>query len=146
MAVTVEFFNKFVENMGGGNIDMKSDTFKIMLVTSSYTFDPTDETKADLGAVELANGNGYTTGGATIGSTTFSYAAGKTTFDGGDVTWTASGGDIGPVTGAVIYSDTSSGDLLVCYIDFDGAQTAGDTTDFKIVFHADGILAFQAAA
>ena len=138
MAITVTAFDKFWEHVGKGEISMSADTFKVMLV-NAYTFDATDDVVSDLGAVQVANGNGYTTGGQTLANKSYAYTSGVTKFDADDAFWTASGGNIGPATGAVIYDSTQS-NRLVCYIDFGGSETAGDDTDFKITFNSSGIF------
>jgi len=139
MAVTVSFFNKFIEHVGKANINLLSDTFKIKLV-NNYTFDATDENLADIGSVEISNGNGYTTGGASLSNITWAFNTSYTKWDADDVTWTASGGTIGVADGAILYDDTASGDKLVCYIDFGQDESAGDGTDFKITFNSNGIF------
>lgn len=139
MAVTVSYFDKFIEAVGKNTIDLDSHTFKVMLV-NNYTYDQTDINKADVGAVEIANGNGYSTGGATLSSVTFAFGAGVTKWDADDVTWTAAGGTIGVADGAIIYDDTHASDALVCYIDFGQDESAGAGTDFKITFNASGIF------
>lgn len=139
MAVTVSFFNKFMENVGKGDINLATDTFQIILV-NSYTFDGTDEDLADIGAVELGTANGYTAGGVALSGLSFLYGSGVTKFDAADASFTASGGNIGPTTGAIIYDTTATDDKLVCYIDFDGSETANDGTEFKITFNASGIF------
>jgi len=125
------------------------DAFKMFLLkiesalagdwnAASTAYSATDE-------ASVTNGTGYTAGGATLGTVSFSETGGTTTLDAADVTWTASGGDIGPATHAVIYSDTATNDDLIAVVNFDGAQTAGDGTDFKITFAASGILTFAQA-
>ena len=141
MAVTMQFYEQFLVNVGNGNINLSSDTFKVILV-NSYSFDAAHDEKTDVVASEIANGNGYTTGGEAITSQSWAWdgADSRVEFDGADITWTASGGSIGPATGAIVYSDTSTNDKLMAYIDFGGSETAGDGTDFKITWHADGIF------
>lgn len=143
MAVTINFYNKFIEYVGDGGIDLDGDTFDIILMNSTHVFTATHDRKTDISANEIATANGYTQGAKTLTTPTWIEAAGTLTFDAADVTWTASGGSIGPADDAVIYSETSSApaaDLLMCSIDFDGSQTAGDGTDFKITFNASGIF------
>lgn len=145
MPVTVTPYNNFVEDVARGRINLISDTFKVILVNSGYTFSGAHADLAAVTASQLSTANGYTAGGATLANKTVSYASGVTKWDADDVTWTASGGSIGPATGAIIYDDTSTSptaDRLVCYIDFGGAQTAGNGTDMKIFFNAAGILNF----
>lgn len=139
MAITVSFFQKFFENLGKGNINLTSHTIKAILV-NSYTFDGTDENLADIGSVEIANGNGYTTGGATLANLSLGYNSGYTKWDADDVSWSATVSGIGPATGAILYDDTASGDKLICYVDFGGSQSAGAGTDFKLTFNTNGIF------
>lgn len=79
-------------SLANGDLDLKSDTLWVRLVTSSYTFDA-DHTEWDNGADdatdpsynEVANGNGYTTGGIELSGETDDND--HITYD--DVTWTA---------------------------------------------------------
>lgn len=139
MAVTVAYFDKFIENVGKNLIDLDTHTFKIMLV-NNYTYDSTDEDLVHIGSVEIANGNGYSTGGAALTGVTFAFGGGVTKWDADDVSWSASGGTIGVTDGAILYDDSATDDKLVCYIDFGQDESAGDGTDFKITFNASGIL------
>lgn len=141
MAVTMSFYEQFIVNLGEGAINMTLDDFKVILV-NSYSYDASHDELADVVASEISGGNGYTTGGQSLSSQTWGWnaAESRVEFDAGDSTWTAAGGSIGPATGAIIYSDTSTGDKLVAYIDFGGSESAGDGTDFKITYHQDGIF------
>jgi hypothetical protein len=140
VAVSINFYNKFIEYIGDGTIDLDNDTFTVILMNGSHTFNATHTQRTDIAANQLSTANGYTQDAKNLGSVTWTESGGTVTFDAADVTWTASGGDIGPAAHAVIYSDTAAGDELMCSIDFDGSQTAGDGTDFKITFHASGIF------
>lgn len=118
MAVQVEKFDHFKKLLRSGAIDMSSGTFKLAMVTSSYTFDATDTVWADISANEVANGDGYTTGGKAL--TNLSVAAnGK--WDADDATWTGLtktfrrlilykegtfGGLVNPVLFAILPDDT----------------------------------------
>ena len=143
MAVTINFYNHFVEYTMEGGIDIDGDTHDVILMNSSHTFSATDNAKADISANEISTANGYTQGAETLASVTWTESSGTGTFDAADSVWAASGGNIGPATDAVIYSETSSSpeaDLLMCSIDFDGAQTAGDGTNFKLTYNGSGIF------
>jgi len=142
MAVTINFYDQFMEFVGDGGIDLDNDTFDIILMDVNHTFTQANTKKADISANEIATANGYTQGAETLASVTWTSSGATQTFDAADPTWTASGGSIA-ATDAVIYSETSSSpdaDLLMCSIDFDGLQTAGDGTDFKITINASGIF------
>ena len=117
-----------------------SDTLKVMLLANTYTFSAAHDEKADVVSHELANGNGYTTGGAKLAGVTTGQVSGVATLDANDTVWTASGGAIGPVRYAVVYDDTASGDPILFMIDFGADKTADDGAEFKIRWHTDGIL------
>ena len=140
MAVTVSFFNNFVEDLGRNRINLATHTFKVALV-NGYTFDATD---ADYASVsnKLTTANGYTAPGQNLLNVTWSFSGGLTKFDADNATWVATGGSI-VATGAVIYDDSSTSptaDRLVCYIDFGETVTAADDVSFKVVFNNSGIL------
>lgn len=142
MAVSINFYDQFIEFMGDGGIDMDGDTFDIILMDTNHTFAQANTKKADISANEISTQFGYTQGAKTLASVTWANSGGTITFDAADVTWTASGGAIAASDG-VIYSETSSSpdaDLLMCSIDFDGNQSAGDGTTFVITFNGSGIF------
>lgn len=129
MAASISFYDSMKEYLADGTIDLDTHTFKLLLATDGYTFDATDVTKANLGAVEHANQYGYTTGGATLGSVTWGQTGGTATFDGADVTWTASGGSI-VAKYAILYDDTAANDELVLCVTLDASAvtvTTGNT-------------------
>lgn len=139
MAVTITLYDSFSELIGDGTIDMDGDTFKVILLTNSATFSAAHDELADISANEIANGDGYTTGGLALTSVTWGQTGGTATFDAADAIWTASGSGITAYKGA-IYSDTSTGDKLVCFIDFDGVQAAAAGAQFKLIWNASGIF------
>ncbi len=139
MTVTTQFYNNMFGDIASGTINLLSNTIKAMLV-NGYTFNSSHDTKSDLGAVEIPTGNGYNYGGAALSNKALTYASGKTKWDADDVVWNVSGGSVGPATGAVLYDDSSTGDKLICYIDFGTAETVASGTDFKLVFNSNGIF------
>ena len=143
MAVTISLYNHTAARFADGS-NAVGDTYKVLLATSA-TFDATNTTLAGVTKTEVANGNGYTTGGATLGSvavTTVTTDDAK--FDANDVTWTASGGTI-TASYAILYNDTDANDPPVAFIDFGASESAGDGTDFKIIWNASGIFTFTVA-
>lgn len=130
MAASLTFYNSFRKYVADGTIDLDTHTFKVMLVASGYTPSTAHTVKTDV-TNELSTANGYTAGGATLGSVTWSHSGGTATFDAADTVWTASGGSI-VARYAVIYDDTAANDELVCYILLDTTPadvttTAGNT-------------------
>lgn len=141
-AATITFYNDFREALGDGRIDLDNDTFKLALCTSSYT--PNAETHTGYSDLtnEVANGNGYTTGGETLTSVTWTQSTATVTFDADDVVWTASGGSI-TARYAILYDDTDTNDCLVAYILLDSAPadvTATDGNTLTVAWNASGIF------
>jgi hypothetical protein len=129
-AGTFTLYDSVAELIADGTIDLDADTFKLALVTSAYTPSAAHDEYADL-TNELSTANGYTSGGATLGSVTWTRSSGVATFDSGDVVWTASSSGI-TARRAILYDDTSSGKKLIGHMLLDATPadvsvTAGNT-------------------
>lgn len=144
MAVTITLFDHTAQKFADGSFAV-GDTYKVNLY-SAFTLDTTATTKtaAETGGTQLSTANGYTQNDKTLASVVVNKTGNDAAFDAADVTWTASSGSIAAL-GALIYNDTDTNDPPVAYIDFDGTQTAGDGTDFKIIWNASGIVTFTVA-
>jgi hypothetical protein len=124
---------------------MDADTFKVTLHSSSYTPNAATQTVyADL-TNELSTANGYTNGGATLGSVTFSQSGATVTFDAADTAWTASGGSIVARYAVIRKSGTANArvDPLVAYILLDTTPADVTTTTgnaLTLVWNASGIF------
>jgi len=143
MAVTISLYNHTAKLFAeGGNA--AADTYKVKLYASA-TFSAADTTLAGITGTEATTGTGYTAGGQTLANVAVTtVTTNDAKFDADDVTWTASGGSIDAAYG-VIYNDTDTDDPPIAFIDFDGTQSAGDGTDFKVVWNANGIFTFTVA-
>ena len=145
MAASITFYQTFRKWIGDGTFDMDTDTFKVTLHTSTYTPNAATHTVyADL-TNELSTANGYTNGGATIGSVTFTQAGATVAFDAADTAWTASGGSIVARYAVIRKSGTANArvDPLVAYILMD--TTPADVTTpagnpLTLVWNASGIF------
>lgn len=116
-------------------IDFSTDTFKARLMTTGYTFDRSTHTGwSDVSASELANGNGYTTGGVTLSGVTVTTntTLHKVTIAWSNPSWTASGGTIGPSAGMMVIDDTPTGDPIFLYVPFSPEQSQEDGGAFTI--------------
>jgi hypothetical protein len=143
MAVTINLYNHTAKRFADGS-NAVGDTYKVLLATAA-TFTAADTTLAGVTYTEVANGNGYTTGGVALtGVAVTTVTTNDAKFDADDASWTASGGSI-TASYAILYNDTDADDPPVAFIDFDGSESAGDTTDFKIVWNASGIFTFTVA-
>lgn len=143
MAVTISLYNHTAKLFAEGS-NAAADTYKVKLYTTA-TFDATNTTLAGITGTEATAGTGYTAGGqalANVAVTTVTTNDAK--FDADDLVWNASGGSITASYG-VIYNDTDANDPPIAFIDFDGSQSAGNGTEFKIVWNASGIFSFTVA-
>ena len=117
------------EDEARGAIDYDTDTFKQVLLTSSYTPNQTTHTKRSDLTNEVANGNGYTTGGVAVVPTIAKNTTDKRlviTFPA--VSWAAS--TITARYSAVYKSrgGAASADELVFLLDFGGdVSSTGNT-------------------
>jgi hypothetical protein len=138
VAVTVSLYNHTAARFASG-ANAAGDTYKILLATAA-TFDATDTTLAGVTYTEVANGDGYTTGGATLANVAVTtVTTNDAKFDADDVTWSATGSGI-TAEFAIVYNDTDTDDPPVAFIDFGASETATDGTDFLIVWNANGIF------
>jgi hypothetical protein len=139
MAVTISLYNHTTKLFAEGSNAVASKTFKVKLFTAA-TFDAAHTTETAAGGTEVANGNGYTTGGATLSGVAVStVTTNDAMFDANDVTWSASGGSITASYARIVNSTDST---PLAFIDFGGSQSAGSGTDFKIVWNSSGIFTF----
>ena len=120
-------YNSAIDDMARNNIDFDTNTFKAMLVTSTYTPNKDTHDKRDDVTNEVS-GTGYTAGGVTTACTvTKDTANDKVTLQFAAVSWASS-----TITARalVIYKSlggAASADALVAYNDFgsDVSSTAG---------------------
>ena len=143
MAITISLYNHTAAKFADGSF-AAADTYKVKLLTAA-TFNATHTTLAGTGGTESTTATGYTAGGqalASVAVTTVTTNDAK--FDATDLTWTASGGAI-VASYAILYNDTDVDDPPVAFIDFGGSESAGDGTDFIIVWNASGIFTWTVA-
>jgi hypothetical protein len=121
-------YNSFWADLGRADIDLAVDTFKVMLVTSSYTADKdTHDRRNDV--TNEVTGAGYTAGGATCTVTIATNTSiDRTTYTFSSVEWPTS-----TITarGAVVYKSrggASSNDELIFYSDFNTNISSAATT------------------
>lgn len=112
-------YNSCLNDMATGAIDFDTNSFKILLVTSSYVPNKDTHTKRSDVTNEIT-GTGYTAGGAsTTVTVTNDTANDRIDIDFSDVSWTSA---TLTAAAAVIYktTGTASADNLVAYLDFAG--------------------------
>lgn len=127
-------FNNMIHKALTGNIDFDTDTFKMLLTTGTVLGETEKDSFIFRSSVttEVANGNGYTTGGNAV---TLTVAASDGTNNDIEITASAVSWPTSTIsaTGAVIYKSrggAATADEVVCFIDFAGtvASTNGTFT------------------
>lgn len=144
MAVTAHVYSKFADSLGQKKVDIDSDTIKCMLL-SAYTVGSTQDTAqyvADVKAVGTeTTGTGYSAGGATLTSVSWTLSGHVYTFTATIPAWNATGGSLAAAY-ALFYDSTPGSDAtnpVICYWDLGGTSTATNGT-FTLTANASGIV------
>ena len=145
MAVTAKMYGLALQSAFNKEIDWDSDAIKVMLCTSAYVPDQ-DAHRYKSSVTNEVTGTGYTAGGATLTSPTFTYTAATNVLmlDAADTSWASS-----TITAryAVIYDSTPATDAtrpLIGYVDF-GADVVSSAGTFSITWDSAGIFTLTAA-
>lgn len=145
MAVSAKMYGKFLQSLANKEVDLDTDTLKVMLCTSSYTPDQ-DTHQYKSSVTNEVTGTGYTATGVALSSVVVSYTAGTNTLavDAADSSWATS-----TITAryAVIYDASPASDAtrpLIGYVDF-GADVSSTAATFTIQWDAGGILTITVA-
>jgi hypothetical protein len=134
---TFNKFNSFVEALAEKVHNLSSDTLKVVLTNTAPV--ATDTGLANI--TEIANGNGYTTGGATSAQVSSAQTSGTYKLVLTDVTFTATGGSIGPFRYVVLYNDTATNNELIGYYDYGTNITITSGNSFTVDFDgSNGVL------
>jgi len=141
MATTISKYNTTTKMIMGG-IDLDTSALKLALVTSSYVFAATHSAWAEMSANEVATGDGYTTGGAALGTPSLTQVDGVCTFDAEDVTFTTL---TKTFRAGVVYAEGTFDGVVnpvLFYVLFDDtpADRVIEAIDFIVKWHSDGIL------
>lgn len=146
MALTATTYPQIVASLATKKITLPGDTVKCMLL-ASYTYAQTHQFVADVVAAGTeASGTGYTAGGATLTSVTFTRSANVWTLNGTIPAWSTTGGSLAAAF-AVFYDATPGSNAtnpVLCYWNLDGAggtQTSSNGT-FTLTPNASGIMTF----
>ena len=142
MAVTSKMYAKGFEAVFNKEVDLDTDSVKVLLATSAYT--PNQSThKYKSSVTSEVSGTGYTAGGATLTSKTVGTSGLTFTFDAADITWSSS-----TLTAryAVFYIDTGTASTspLLCYWDF-GQDEISSSGNFTLTLSSSGIFTVTAS-
>jgi hypothetical protein len=145
MAVTAKMYGKFLLSLANKEVDLDSDTLKVMLCTSSYTPDQ-DTHQYKSSVTNEVTGTGYTATGQALTSVVVAYDGASNTLklDAADPSWAGS-----TITAryAVFYDASPASDAtrpLISYVDF-GADVVSTSGAFTIQLDAAGIVTITAA-
>ena len=114
-------FNQFVEDMGSGVMNLASDTIKVMLTNTLPVV--TNHVYSDISGTELANGNGYSTGGGSLSGVSYTNSGGLSTLTANAFTWTSGAGNMGPFRYVVMYDSTPGTKTLIGWWDYGSSVT-----------------------
>ena len=132
-------FNSFVEAMAEKVHNLGADTLKVVLTNSA----PVAANTQLSNITQIANGNGYTTGGTTAALTSSSQPSGLYKLVLADVVFTATG-SMGPFRYAVLYNDTATNDELIGWWDYGASITLANGETFTVDFDpTNGVLTVQ---
>lgn len=136
MAVTAKWYGPAIAKAFNKEIDFNDGNVKVMLLTA-LTIDQDDAYLSDVTYTEVANGNGYTTGGQALGTPVVNYASKVTTLDAVDTVWTTA---TISATHALIFYNTgiASTSPVIAYVDFGGTFSSTSGT-FTLAWNASGI-------
>lgn len=142
MAVTSKMYAKGFESVFNKEIDLDTDSVKVMLATSGYTPNQASH-KYKSSVTNEVSGTGYTAGGATLTSKTAGASSLTFTFDAADITWSSS-----TITAryAIFYVDTGTASTspLLCYWDF-GQDEISSSGNFTLTLSSSGIFTVTAS-
>jgi len=135
MAIAQAMSTLFKKDVLLGDQHLDTDTIMIALYTSSATLNAA--TDGYITANEVANGNGYTTGGEALASKTVAENSTSGVFDAADPQWTSA---TFTARGALIYNKTlgdasSNARGAIAILNFGGDFSVSGGT-FRIVFPA----------
>jgi len=111
-----QIYNEFKATVGLAQLNLNADAMNVALFLSTSNCANVGLVTAQYATLthELANGNGYLTGGFAPTGVSYSQSAGTATFTMGTSTWTAAGGNL-VFRYAVIYDNTAASKNLICY-------------------------------
>jgi hypothetical protein len=142
MAITVNWYGLGLQYLLDNPADMEAVTVNLALVTDAYTPDrDAHNFRDDFTGSELANGNGYTTGGVTLTGLTWSYdtASDQVRLDCDDPSWTFTASKTWRY--GIGYIDTGgadSTDPLIFLLTWDSNQTV--STAYTLTIDSAGLL------
>jgi hypothetical protein len=130
-------FNAFVNDLATKVHNLHSDTLKMMLSDSAPV--ATNAVKTDI--TEIANGNGYSTGGATATLVSDGQSSGTYKLVLSQPLFTASGGSIAQFRYIVLYNSTAASGNLIGWWDNGAEVVVTNGNSFQVLTdQTNGVL------
>lgn len=126
-------FQSFVEAVAEKVHNLGADVLKVALTNTV----PVNTNTVLANITQIANGNGYTTGGTTATTSSSAQTSGTYKLVLADVVFTATGA-VGPFRYSVLYNDTATNDELIAWWDYGSAVTLQNGDTFTVDFDASG--------
>lgn len=142
MPLIARLYNNTSKRLLEGSVDLAN--LKVMILDDNATFDATHTTLAGPAGAASVNevyGNGWTQGGISLANVvveTFNTDDAKVVAD--NIAVEATGGAIGDAYKAVLYDDSHADKAPLQFMTFPAVINAGETTDFKVTWPANGIF------
>lgn len=136
-------FEEFANDLGLSKYNLNTDTLKLMLISTaaaSVAASTATPTYSDFSGAEMASGNGYTTGGATVASTSYVEASGVGTLDGNNVTWSQNASGFTTARTAILYDFTHASSVAICKVDLGSTNVSLQDGDVSVNWSSSGIL------
>lgn len=151
MATTLDIYYELGIYTKNGTVDLTSSDIKLALLTDSYTPDlDAHEVWGDVSSNEVADGDGYTAGGAQLPNGTVTRSGSIVKWDADDVTFA---GLTKTFKYGILYVDATVNSVekpLIAVIDFDDSATDATITvtdaAYTVQWHSDGIWEFGPTA
>ena len=146
MAASLKIFPSYLKNIGNGTVDLDTDLLRVALYrTMSGLSGGAFSAVGSITASEVANGNGYTTGGKTLSAVTVTLSGTNTArADATDTFWSANGGAITSIKAAVVYKSdgTAANRKCICYVELTqtGVISLADTNRLTIQWNSAGLF------
>lgn len=134
-------YTLFMDDFAKGGIDLEGDDLRVLLVTSTYVFDPDHEFVSDI-TNEIAGVTNYARAALNGETVSEDLVDDKVVLTADDVVWNSLGnGSNATIAAVVLYKHDGGGDgasQLIAFIELTPVTTDG--SDFTVVWNADGIL------
>lgn len=127
---TPVIYPQFKLKQNNGNaIDLDTDTIKVMIVTSAYSYSAAHDFINDVNASEVS-GTNYTAGGATIAGVTYALDGNNAEWVHNDITWSQHASGFSNGRSFIWYRDTgnpATSPVIMCMTEgADFGNVAGD--------------------